>query len=118
MKKLITIFVSIIISLSVIYPSDAASLEKKLYKATIVTKNKIAQDYAKWNLYNKKIAKIFAKFRLDKNKVELNKLKILLNKKITQLNDKKSLSRNDRKKLNLYNNLYYRTVLLLDYNLN
>jgi hypothetical protein len=47
MKKLITIFVSIIINLSVIYPSDAASLEKKLYKATIVTKNKIAQDYAK-----------------------------------------------------------------------
>lgn len=117
MKKLIAIFISIIISLSIIFTSDAASLEKKLYKATIVTKNKIAQDYVKWDLYNKKIAKIFAKFRLDRDKVGLNKLKVLVNKNITLLNNKKSLTVNERKKLNLFNNIYYRTVLLLDYNL-
>jgi len=117
MKKLIAIFISIILSLSIIYTSNAASLEKKLYKATIITKNKIAEDYIKWELYNKKIAKIFAKFRLDRDKVGLNKLKVLVNKNITILNNKKSLSGNDRKKLNLFNNIYYRTLLLLDYNL-
>lgn len=117
MKKLIAIFISIIISLSIIYPSDAASLEKKLYKATIVTKNKIAQDYKNWDSLNKKIAQIFIKYRYNKDKVGLNKLKLLVNKNITLLNNKKSLTVNERKKLNLFNNIYYRTMLLLDYNL-
>lgn len=117
MKKLLVLIISIIISFSIINPSNAWNLESKLYRSVIVSKAKISKDYEKWDLYNEKISKIFIKYRYYKDKATLNKLEVLLKEKIIALNNKTILSAAERKKLNLYNNLYYRTKLLLDYNL-
>lgn len=115
MKKIITLLVTIIISFSIINPANAGTLEKKLYKWVIVTKTQIEKDYNE--KYNEKITKIFIKFRYLKDKNTLSKLEILLKDKIIKFNSKEILSKNDKKILNLYNNLYYRTKLLLDYEL-
>jgi len=45
MKKIITIITSIIISLSIINTTNADNLDKKLYKAVIITKMDITKDY-------------------------------------------------------------------------
>ena len=115
MKKIIALFNSIIISLSVINPTHAWTIDRKLYKWVIVTKAQIEKDYSA--KYNDKIAQIFINFRYLKDKTTLNKLEVLLKERIQTLNSKEILSRNERKVLNLYNNLYYRTKLLLDYEL-
>jgi S-adenosylmethionine synthetase len=115
MNKIITLLVSIIISLSIINPTNAGTLENKLYKWVIVTKTQIEKDYNA--SYNTKIETIFIKFRYYKDRTTLNKLEALLKERIINLNTKEILSRSERKMLNLYNNLYYRTKLLLDYQL-
>ena len=115
MKKIIALLVSVVVSLSIITPTNAGSLEKKLYKWVIITKTQIARDYNE--KYNDKISKIFIKFRYYKDKKTLWKLEVLLKEKITELNNKNILSAKQKKKLNLFNNLYYRTKLLLDYEL-
>lgn len=117
MKKILVLIVSVLISFSIINISNANSLEKKIYKKTILSKIQIEKDYTNGKEYNKKISEIFAKLRYEKNINTLWKLEILLKGKIIELNSKNILSKNERKKLNLYNNLYYRTILLLDYNL-
>lgn len=117
MKKILVLIISIFISFSIVNQSIAWTLEKKLYRDVIITKVKIAKDYKKWDLYNKKISEIFIKFRYEKDKVGLNKLETLLKEKILELNNKTVLSGAERKKLNLYNNIYYRAILLLRYNL-
>ncbi len=115
MRKLIILAVTVIISFMFISSAKAGSLEKKLYKWVIVTKTKIKKDYSEE--VNSKIVNIFIKYRYLKDKKSLNKLEVILKEKIIKINSKKVLSRNDRKLLNLYNNIYYRTKLLLDYNI-
>jgi len=115
MKKILLLIMSLLISSLVINYSYASSLENKLYKSVSITKIQIEKDYSK-NV-NKKIVYIFAKYRYLKDKTTLNKLGILLKNKIRVLNKKSFLTMIEKKKLNLYNNLYYRTILLLKYNL-
>jgi len=95
--------------------SHADEIKNKLYKSTITTSFQIKKDYG--TKVNTKIVTIFKKFRYTKNTTTLNKLEIVLKKKIQQLNNKNLLKSKEKKKLNLYNNLYYRTLLLLNYNL-
>lgn len=116
MKKTLLLIVSLFISFSVINSSHASSLENKLYKSVSITKMQIEKDYSK--SVNEKIVSIFTKYRYLKDKTTLNKLEVLLKDKIRILNEKSILTNSEKKKLNLYNNLYYRTVLLLKYNLN
>lgn len=117
MKKYLIILISIVTSFSLINTSNAWSLEAKLYKAAILSKNQIAKDYKNWELYNKKISEFFTNLRYKKDTKTLTKLETTLKKQLLELNSKKVLSRKQRIKLNLYNNIYYRTKLLLDYNL-
>jgi len=115
MKKIFLFITSLLISLSFINTSNAISLDHKLYKSVTITNLQIEKDY--WKEIKNKIILIFKKLRYEKNITTLNKLENLLKWKITILNNKKILSAAERKKLNLYNNLYYRTILLLKYNL-
>lgn len=115
MKKVILLILSLLISFSVINISNASSLENKLYKSVIVSKIQIEKDYG--SAINKKIVSIFIKFRYKKDIKTLTKLATLLKEKIKNFNNISYLTKSDRKTLNLYNNLYYRTILLLDYNL-
>ncbi len=117
MKKIITIITSIIISLSIINTTNADNLDKKLYKAVIITKMDITKDYEEWETINNSIVKMFIKLRGDKNKTKLREIKTILKEKIIVLYNKKDKSFLEKRKLNMYNNMYYRTVLLLDYNL-
>ena len=115
MKTLISLVIIFIISISTISTSNASNIEHKLYKKVIITNIQIKKDY--WEKVYKKIVSIFSKYRYDKDTSSLNKLKTILVKKIMKLNEKSFLTKNEQKKLNLYNNLLYRTVLLLEYNL-
>lgn len=117
MKKIIVLFISIFISFSITNTTNAWNIERKLYKQVIITKFKIKNDYRNGELYNKKIAEIFVKYRYNKDKITLNKLEVLLKNKIISLKSKSILSRAERIKLNLYYNLYFRSKLLLEYNL-
>lgn len=115
MKKIISFVIVLIVSLSSINTSNAFELESKLYKSVIISKLKIEKDYSKE--INEKIVSIFTKLRYKKDISTLERIEVLLKSKIRELNNKTILSAAERKKLNLYNNLYYRTVLLLNYNL-
>ena len=115
MKNIYIFIVSLLISVSFINTSNAISLDHKLYKEISITNLKIEKDY--WKEIKNKIVLIFKKLRYEKNIDTLNKLEKLLKWKISTLNTKGLLSASERKKLNLYNNLYYRTILLLKYNL-
>ena len=116
MKKIVILLVSLFISLSVISQSNAwTNTENKLYKQVSITSKQVEKDY--WKIAVSKIRDQFIMYRYTKNTVFLNKLEKALKSWIQKLNSKKILSVNQRKKLNLYNNIYYRTKLLLDYNL-
>ncbi|MFC1797774.1 hypothetical protein ACFLY2_00920 [Patescibacteria group bacterium] len=117
MKKIIVLVLSILISLSMVSSSNAASLENKLYKSVIISKFQISKDYKDGKSYNNKIRDVFIKMRYFKERETLNKLEVLLKERIREFNAKEVLLKNERKKLNLYNNLYYRTKLLLDFQL-
>ena len=113
MKNVIILLNFISIFFMQINQTNAWNLENKLYKQAIISKIQIKKDY--WENINSKTVNIFMIYRYLKDKKSLNKLEILLKEKIIKLNTKKVLSKIDRKKLNLYNNMYYRTKLLLDY---
>lgn len=118
MKK---IFLSTILVVSLLLPiftnaNEDNYLERKLYKDVILTQFQISRDY--WKEYNEKITQIFINYRYLKDIETLNKLKEVLKPKISEMLERKnSLNYAERKKLNLYQNLYYRTILLLDYQL-
>ncbi len=95
--------------------SHADELQNKLYRSTILTTNQVKKDY--WKEINQKIVDIFVKYRYEKDTVTLNKLEWLLKEKIRLLNSKSILTIKEKKLLNFYNNLYYRSELLLKYNL-
>jgi len=117
MKKTLTIILSIIISLSFINTTNADNLDRKLYKAVVLSKLQITKDYEESNEINKSIVSMFVKLRYNKNKTKLREMKIILKEKIIELNTKNNKSFLEKRKLNMYNNIYYRTILLLDYNL-
>lgn len=115
MKKIIISFISILLSFLIVNSANATSLEKKYYKQIIITKTKIKNDYS--SLYNDKIALIFAKYRYYKNVDTLTKLEVVLKDRILKLRSKNILTKSEDRQLNLYLNLFYRTKLLLDYQL-
>jgi hypothetical protein len=116
MRKTTLLIISLIFTLVFISSTFASiNLEKRLYKETILSSNKIKAEYTNGRELIKRISNIFIKYRSDKDKVSVQKLQNTLKPKIVALNNKTNLTRNDRKLLNLYNNLYFRTVLLLDY---
>jgi CRISPR/Cas system CSM-associated protein Csm2 small subunit len=115
MKKILLLIISLLISFSFVNYTNAISLDHKLYREVTITNIQIEKDY--WKEVKEKIVTIFKKYRYEKNIETLSKLKKVLKDKIQTLNNKSILSRTERKTLNLYNNLYYRTILLLDYNL-
>jgi hypothetical protein len=115
MKKTILLVISLLfINLFTINLSHADALKNKLYKATILSTNQIKKDYPK--KIHQKIVQIFTKYRYEKDINTLNKLKNLLKSRIQSLNSKSFLNSKEKKLLNFYNNLYYRTELLLRYN--
>jgi hypothetical protein len=115
MKNVIISIISIVMFFWIINQVNAWSLEKKLYKQVIITKVQIKKDY--WDIVNLKIRDLFIQYRYLKNYKTINKLETLLKKEIIKLNTKRILYKSDKKKLNLYNNVYYRIRLLLDYQL-
>lgn len=117
MKKIFFWTLALILSFILINTSNANNTENLLYKNTAISKAQIEKDYPNGKSLNKKIENMFVKYRYLKDKQTLNKLEVTLKKEIIKLNSKSYLWRNDRKKLNLFNNLYYRTKLLLNYNL-
>ena len=117
MKKIIAILVTVILSLSVINWAYAWTLERKLYKQVILSKTKIQKEYEDWKILVKKISDIFIEYRYNKDIETLEWLEIILKEKIIILNKKDVLSRSERKTLNIYYHIYYRTKLLLDYQL-
>jgi len=117
MKKVIILIISIITSLSLLLQVNASNLEEVLYKNVIVTKNQIEKDYTNGKALNTRIAEIFIKYRWDKDKINLEKLKDLLKWKIIILENKDRITNNEKKVLNLYKNLFFRAVLLTDYNI-
>ena len=117
MKKVIAIFISLILSLSIISWTYASSLEMKLYKQAIVSKSKIIREYKDGKDIVNKISDIFIQYRYEKDINSLESLEVVLRERIIELNSKNILSRTDRKTLNVYNHIYYRTKLLLEYQL-
>lgn len=115
MKKILTSLIIIALNFLIINQSSAENLENKLYKQVSITSKQVEKDY--WKKVNAKIVSQFVMYRYTKNITFLNKLEIALKSWIRSLNSKDILSRNEKKKLNFYNNLYYRSKLLLDYNL-
>jgi len=113
MKKIITLI--ILLSFFFIGNANANNLENKLYKSVTITKMQIEKDY--WKKVNEKIVSIFTNYRYEKDIKTLTKLEKLLKEKIIDFKRKNILSTKEKKKLNLYNNLFYRTSLLLRYNL-
>jgi hypothetical protein len=121
MKKVLFIFITIFITIFSINITNANkttinNVEHKLYRAVVMSTIQIKKDY--WEKINQKIVSVFIKFRYSKDITTLNKLEILLKDKIIKLNQKNILTYNEKNKLNLYTNLYYRTILVLKYNLN
>lgn len=117
MKKITTLLISLIISFSYINNTNANNLENKLYKWVVITQFNISKDYKNGKNLNKKIETIFIKYRYLKDRKTLNNLEKILKGKLEKFNSKKTLTRLEKRKQNLYLNLYYRTKLLLDYNL-
>ena len=117
MKKIIAIFLTVILSLSVINWAYAWTLEMKLYKQAIVSKSQIIREYNDGKAIVNKISEIFIQYRYEKDIESLESLEIVLKEKIIELNSKNLLSRSERKTLNIYNHIYYRTKLLLEYQL-
>ncbi len=117
MKKIIILLISLFISISFLNTTNADNIENKLYKWVVVTKFHINQDYTNGKSINEKIKNTFIKYRYLKDRKTLNNLEKTLKEKLVEFKSKKSLTRLEKRKENLYLNLYYRTKLLLDYNL-
>jgi len=118
LRSVIVLFILSIFSISSVNALNTINLEKALYKDAILSMNKITQDYQNWEEINRKIERIFILHRYNKDINAIKDLQNLLKSKIVELNSKTSLTRNDRILLNLYSNIFYRTVLLLNYQLN
>ncbi|MDP2089998.1 MAG: hypothetical protein Q8K30_00240 [Candidatus Gracilibacteria bacterium] len=117
MKKIALLIISLLFSSIIFTGVSAAESEAKLYKDAILSTNKIKTDYINGKDLVKKIEKAFNKFRYDKDRVKAQNIQNIVKKGIDKLNTKTNLTSDERKKLNLYNNIYYRTLLLLNYQL-
>lgn len=117
MKKTALLIVSLLFSTIIFNWVQANEVERKLYKDAILSTNQIKTDYKNGNDLTKKIEKIFIKYRYTRDTVTVLNLQKVVKKNIDLLNAKTNLTSDERKKLNLFKNIYYRTVLLLDYQL-
>lgn len=113
MKK---IFAAFLVSALLISTSFANSKneENRLYKAIILSRDKISKDFSKWDLYNRAIKKYFDELRISKDKKKMDDLESRLNKAI-KFYSNKSLNINERKDYNIILNISYRLELLRKY---
>ena len=115
-KKIITFL--IIFSFLYNYTFSNFELNEKLiYKQTLITRSKIKREFIDWEKINKKIENMFLMYRYKKDVKWLKDLQELLKKQIIYLNNKNVKSRIDNKKILIYNHMYYRTIILLEYQL-
>lgn len=114
MKKII---VALVLAFSIIGTSFANTSkdEATLFKAIVLSKAKIEQNYAEGKKYNKIITSFFAELRTTKNYSKINELDEKLTKLISNYKNKNYLSREDEKIYNVILNIYYRNKLLKDY---
>lgn len=114
MKKII---VALVLAFSIIGTSFANTSkdEATLFKAIVLSKAKIEQNYAEGKKYNKIIASFFVELRTTKNYSKINELDEKLTKLISNYKNKNYLSREDEKIYNVILNIYYRNKLLKDY---
>lgn len=113
MKK---IFAAFLVSALLVSTSFANSKneENRLYKAIILSRDKISKDFSKWDLYNRAIKKYFDELRISKDKKKMDDLESRLNKAI-KFYSNKSLNINERKDYNIILNISYRLELLRKY---
>ena len=114
MKKII---VALVLAFSIIGTSFANTSkdEATLFKAIVLSKAKIEQDYAEGKRVNQIIASFFANLRSTKNYSKINELDEKLTTLVSNYKNKNYLSREDEKIYNVILNFYYRTKLLKDY---
>lgn len=117
MKKIALLIISLFYSFIIYNWVQADEVEKKLYKDTILSTTKIKNDYANGSVLVDKIGKIFMKYRYNQDRATVKNLQNLVKKNIDKLTAKETLTVDEKKKLNLFKNIYFRTVLLLDYQL-
>jgi len=117
MKKIMSLIILSIFAVWLFNYTYATStnLDKKLYKETIISSHIIRTQYSDWKKILKNIEQAFLKYRYDRDIEKATRLQNILKERIYNLSMKKSLTRNERKMLAIYKNMYYRTVLLLDY---
>lgn len=113
MKK---IFAAFLVSALLVSTSFANSKneENRLYKAIILSRDKISKDFSKWDLYNRAIKKYFDELRISKDKKKMDDLESRLNKAI-KFYSNKSLNINEKKDYNIILNISYRLELLRKY---
>ena len=117
MKTIKLLMISLICSLFIFKWINAESnnLKFKLYKQIALSSKQIINDY--WKKVNNKITKIFIKYRYTENKIILNKINKKLKKILSKIDKNAVLSRKQKKKINLFKNILYRSEVLLRYNL-
>lgn len=113
MKKIFAFLISSIVLFSIWLNNVSASNQADLYKAIILSKAKIKQDFGED--YNKIIWKYFEKLRISQDISKVNELNSRL-EKILEEYSKRWISATERNH-NLILNLYYRTKILKDYHL-
>lgn len=114
MKKII---VALVLAFSIIGTSFANTSkdEATLFKAIVLSKAKIEQDYTEGKRVNQIISSFFANLRSTKNYSKINELDEKLTTLVSNYKNKNYLSREDEKIYNVILNFYYRTKLLKDY---
>ncbi|PZM84924.1 hypothetical protein DLH72_02735 [Candidatus Gracilibacteria bacterium] len=114
MKKLL---LSVFLSLFIFSNSFANSKQEelKLYKAIIVSKNKIEKDFTDGKIYNKAIDNLFTELRISRNKTKIDDLERRLTNAISKFSGKTYMTAKEDREYNLVLNLYYRTKLLKEY---
>ena len=117
MKKIALLIIALLFSSIIFTWVFANETSAKLYKDTILSTNKIKTDYSNGKDLVKKIEKAFNKYRYDKDRAKAQNLQNIVKKGIDKMMSQKYLTSDDKRKLNLYNNIYYRTLLLLNYQL-
>ncbi len=117
MKKIALLIIALLFSSIIFTWVSAAESQAKLYKDAILSTNKVKTDYSNGKDLIKKIERAFNKFRYDRDRVKAQNIQNVVKKGIDKLMSQKYLTSDDKKKLNLYNNIYYRTLLLLNYQL-
>lgn len=99
--------------------SDEQKLKLQYYKRIILSRDYIRDNFKSGDAINRKIKTYFIVLQIKNNEPELSekltKLQERLEPVLISLREKKVLTKKEAKTLNLAENLYLRTRILLDY---